>query len=99
MNTEAIRMKMLSLNFDKFLMKTKMELPLLKKNLNLAYEESSKINGHDSESSNEKEVIQKDPSKAIGHSSTKGDLEGITKVIGQQIDSRKRKHSSSSRVA
>ena len=48
----------------------KMELPLLKKNLNLAYEESSKINGHNSESSNEKkEVIQKDPSEAIGHSS------------------------------
>ena len=79
------------LEIRQILDETKMELPLLKKNLNLAYEESSKINGHDSESSNEKkEVIQKDPSKAIGHSSTKGDLEGITKVIGQQIDSRKR---------
>ena len=69
----------------------KMELPLLKKNLNLAYEESSKINGNDSGSSNEKkEVIQKGPPEAIGHSSTKGDLEAITKTIGQQNDSRNR---------
>ena len=69
----------------------KMELPLLKKNLNLAYAESSSVNNNDLESTHEKkDDIQKDLPESIGHSSTKVDLEGITQVIRKKNNPRNR---------
>ena len=90
MNTEAIRMKML-LELRQILDEIKMELPLLKKNLNLAYEESSKINGHDSESSNEKKrSFRRIRQRLLGILPLRVTSKGLQKS-GQQIDSRKRK--------